>query len=160
MWVEAFTVVPAPPELVWQTLLRWEDQPRWMRDADSVRVVGSRREGVGVRIAVRTRVLSIPVFTERLEVTEWDPPRRLALAHRSVVRGTGIWTLEPARGGTRLRWTEDLELPVPILGELVLRAYRPLLRRVIRGSLGDLRASLLARGGSISPQAGESGAPG
>ncbi len=131
-----------------------------MRDADDVRVTSEHRHGAGVRITVRTRVLSVPAFTERLEVTEWDPPRRLALAHRSFVRGTGTWALEPEAAGTRLRWTEDLVLPIPVLGEAALVAYRPLLRRLLRGSLADLRAYALAAGGSISPQAGESGAPG
>jgi hypothetical protein len=113
-----------------------------MKDADSVRVLGGRREGPGVRLAVRTRVLDVPLFTEVLEVTLWEPPSRLVVAHRSFVRGTGTWTLEPIGSGTRLRWCEDVRLPVPILGELALLVYRPALRRLMRGGLERLRASL------------------
>jgi hypothetical protein len=160
MRVEASAVVPVTPPSLWAVLLRWEEQARWMRDADEVRVIGERRDGAGARIAVRTRVLGVPAFTEPLEVTEWDPPRRLALAHRGFVRGSGIWSLEPEGEGTRLRWTEDLTLPIPLLGEAALLAYRPFLRRLMRGSLADLRAYTLAAGGSIASQAGESGAPG
>jgi hypothetical protein len=160
MRVEASAVVPVGPSVLWDVLRRWEEQARWMRDAADVRVVGDPREGAGARIAVRTRVLGAPAFTEPLEVTEWDPPRRLALAHRGFVRGAGVWTLAPEAGGTRLRWTEDLSLPIPLLGEAALVAYRPFLRRLMRGSLADLRAYVLAGGGSIASQAGESGAPG
>jgi hypothetical protein len=160
MRVEASAILPATPAALWDVLRRWEEQPRWMRDADDVRVIGERRDGVGARVAVRTRVFGVPAFTEPLEVTEWDPPRRLALAHGGFVRGSGTWALVPEGDRTRLRWTEDLALPIPLLGEAALRAYRPFLRRLMRGSLADLRAYVLAGGGSIASQAGESGAPG
>lgn len=144
MRVSAETVLPVPIERAWEVLTTWEDQPRWMRDADAVRVLGSRRGGVGTTIAVRTRVLGVPLFTERLEVTIWEPPRRLVIAHRSVVRGVGTWRLQPIEGGTWFTWTEELRLPIPGLGELILRAYRPVLRWLMRRGLATLRASLAA----------------
>lgn len=100
----------------------------------------SRRGGVGTRVAVRTRVLNVPLFTERLEVVGWEAPRRLVMRHRSFVRGEGTWLLEPAPGGTRFTWTEDLSLPPPLLGELALAVYRPFMRRLMAGGLADLRA--------------------
>lgn len=139
MKVSSEIVLPVPLERVWELLLRWEEQPRWMRDADSVRVIGSQRGGVGTMIAVRTRVLNVPLFTERLEVTMWEPPRRLVMAHRSFVRGVGTWRLQPVEGGTWFSWVEDLRLPVPILGELALRVYRPFMRRLMREALAALR---------------------
>jgi hypothetical protein len=146
MRVEAAAFLAASPEDAWRVLLRWELQPRWMHDADSVRVLSTHREGEGVRIAVRTRVLGVPLFTEALEVTSWDPPRRLALAHRGFVRGKGEWLLQPTPHGTRFRWREEISLPVPVLGELALLAYRPFMRRLMRRSLANL-ASMLARRG-------------
>jgi len=160
MRVESAAAIPVTREALWAALLRWEDQARWMRDADSVRVLSSHRAGLGVRIAVRTRVLNVPLFTERLEVTTWEPPRRLALTHRSFVRGVGTWSLEPEGSGTRMTWTEELTLPVPVLGEGALLAYRPFLRRLMREALVSLRAYVLGEGGSIAPTAGESGEPG
>jgi len=144
--VESAAVVPVAREILWAALLRWEDQARWMRDADSVRVLSSHREGVGVWIAVRTRVLNVPLFTERLEVTTWEPPGRLALSHRGFVRGIGTWSLEPEGSATRLVWTEELALPVPVLGEAALLVYRPFLRRLMRGALVNLRAYVLGEG--------------
>lgn len=142
MRVAVETVLPVPIGRAWEALTAWEEQPRWMRDADSVRVIGPRREGVGTTVAVRTRVLGVPLFTERLEATIWEPPRRLVMAHRSFVRGVGIWRLQPVEGGTWFTWTEELRLPVPVLGELALRAYRPVLRRLMRAGLASLRGSL------------------
>jgi hypothetical protein len=137
--VEASRDLPAPPERVWEQIRRWEDQSRWIRDAVWVRVLTPEREGVGVRVRVLNRVLLVPLFTEQLEVTGWDPSRRIVMAHRSFVRGTGIWSLEPADGGTRFTWTEELSLPIPLLGELALLVYRPFLRRLMRGSLATLQ---------------------
>jgi len=123
-------------------MTRWKEQPTWMRDADSVRVLTPDREGVGVRIAVRTRVLGIPLLTEVLEVVRWEPPRLLVMAHRSFVRGTGTWLLEAAEGGSRFQWTEELSLPIPLLGEPLLHAYRPSMRRLMRGSVRNLQRLL------------------
>jgi len=113
-----------------------------MRDAASVRILTPDREGTGTHIAVRTRVLGVPLFTELLEVTTWEPPQRMVLAHRGLVRGTGTWTLRATAGGSVFRWVEELSLPVPVLGELALLAYRPFMRRLMRGSQRNLRRSL------------------
>ena len=114
-----------------------------MGDAERVRVLGPVREGVGARVAVRTRVLGVPLLEDVLEVTAWEPPRRLQVKHHGVVRGRGEWTLEPVTGGTLFRWLEDMSMPPPLLGELALLAYRPLMRGTMRRSLARL-AGLLA----------------
>jgi hypothetical protein len=129
----------------WTALIDWERQAEWMRDADSVRVLSVAREGVGVRLAVRTRVLNVPMFTEILEVIEWEPPSRLVMAHRSFIRGTGEWTLEPDGVGSRFGWTERLSLPVPILGAVALRVYRPFMRHLMRTASSGFRESLTPR---------------
>jgi carbon monoxide dehydrogenase subunit G len=146
MQVSRTIELPARIEEAWGVLADWERQADWMRDADRVEVLTPHREGPGVTIAVRTRVYGIPVFTERLEVLDWDPPRRLVIAHRSFVGGTGTWSLEPVASGTRFTWTEDLTLPLPVVGELALRVYRPFMRSLMGKAMGDLRAFLIATG--------------
>jgi hypothetical protein len=136
-------VLPISVERAWALLLEWERQAEWMRDADRVEVLTPHREGTGVVIGVKTRVLQVPLFTERLEVVAWEPPRRLRLAHGGFVRGIGEWRLTPvARGderGTRFTWEERLSLGVPIAGQLALLAYRPFMRILMRGSMDNLR---------------------
>jgi uncharacterized protein YndB with AHSA1/START domain len=137
--VRASRLLPAPPERVWKHVRRWEEQARWIRDAVWVRVLTEEREGEGVRIRVLNRVVGIPLFTEQLEVVEWDPPARLAMAHRSFVRGVGTWELRERAAATMFVWTEELWLPIPLLGALALWVYRPFLRRLMRGSLANLQ---------------------
>src|SRR5207237_10568351 len=106
--VEVDADLPAEPRAVWDRMLRWEAQPEWMVDAASVRVVSPLREGTGVRIAVRTRILGVPALTDTLEVTGWDPPRELTMVRNGFVRGTGRWRVEAVPGGTRIEWIEEL----------------------------------------------------
>ena len=117
-----------------------------MRDVGPVRVLTSHREGPGVVIAVPTLVLRLPLFTDRLEVVVWDPPYRLVVVHRGLVRGVGSWTLDRVRDGSVFTWSEDISLPAPFLGEFALLVYRPVLRRLMRRSMANLRAALLADG--------------
>ena len=135
----------SPASTCWRELTDWERQAEWMRDAVSVRVLSANREGVGVCLAVKTRVLGVPAFTEVLEVTDWQPNERLVVAHRGFVRGDGVWTFEPAGDRTRFRWTEILSLPIPVLGEFALLGYRPIMRRLMRRALRDLATSLAER---------------
>ena len=101
----------------------WERQADWMLDADRVEVVSEQREGVGVRLAVKTRIAGVPAFTEPMEVTGWDPPRRLEIRHGSLVAGDGsCGRSSQVDGGTRFTWTEDIRLAVPVVGELAALA--------------------------------------
>jgi Polyketide cyclase / dehydrase and lipid transport len=134
--------LPVPPREAGDVLVAWETQAAWMRDADRVTVESDTRAGVGTMIAVRTRVLNVPMFTERLEVVAWEPPHRLVIAHRRFIAGTGTWELEPAGSGSRFRWTEDIALPLPVVGELALTAYRPIMRRLMSRSVAALRRTI------------------
>lgn len=146
-------VLPATVERAWRALVDWEAQATWMLDADSVRVLGHRREGVGTRVAVRTRVLHVPLFTEVLEVTRWAPGEGLDIRHTGWIGGVGRWRLRPRPGGTEFLWEEELRLPVPLLGEAMLRLYRPVMRVLMRRAIGGL-AAMLAREGATPTGSG------
>jgi Polyketide cyclase / dehydrase and lipid transport len=146
MHVELAIVLPTTPDGAWSVLVDWERQADWMLDADRVEVVSDTREGVGVRLAVKTRLLGIPAFTEPMEVTVWEPPRRLVIRHGSLVAGTGVWDLVPLDGGTGFRWTEDIRLRVPVIGELAAWAYCPVMRALMGRAQRSLRQHIIAIG--------------
>jgi hypothetical protein len=59
----------------------------------------------------------------------------------------GVWELDDVDGGTRFRWSEDIALHVPLVGELAARAaYRPVLRMLMSRAQRSLRAYLIAIG--------------
>lgn len=127
-------------------LMDWERQSDWMLDADSVVVTSRRREGVGVTIDVRTRLLGIAVLTEPMVVTRWEPPSRLTIRHGSLLSGTGTWELRPRPGGTLFTWTEDVRLGVPVIGEPAAWLYRPVLKWLMGRAMKGLRAHIVAAG--------------
>ncbi len=124
----------------------WERQADWMLDADSVVVTSEHREGVGVTLAVRTRLLQIPAFTEPMEVTGWEPPSRLTIRHGGLVAGEGTWELRSTENGTTFTWTEDIRLRVPVLGELAARLYRPVMKLLMGRAMRGLRDHIIAAG--------------
>jgi len=144
--VERSIVVPCPPEEAWNVLTEWERQVDWMLDADEIMVRSEQRVGVGVRLVVRTRLFQIPAFTEPMEVTAWDPPRSLAIAHGGPVRGLGTWTLAAVEGGTRFTWIEDVELRVPVVGAVAAALYAPVMRVLMGRAQRQLRRVIIASG--------------
>jgi Polyketide cyclase / dehydrase and lipid transport len=127
-------------------LIDWERQAEWMLDADRVEVISVQREGVGVRLAVKTRIGGIPAFTEPMEVTRWDPPHRLYIRHGGLVAGEGRWTLEPVVGGTSFVWIEDIRLAVPVVGEPAAALYGPVMRMLMGRAMDGLRRYVIATG--------------
>lgn len=146
MRVEREIILPATPEEAWTVLTDWERQAGWMLDADRVEVVSAHRRGVGVRLAVKTRIAGIAAFVEPVAVTGWDPPRRLDIRHGSFVAGDGAWVLERVLGGTRFIWIEDIRLRVPLVGEVAARAYRPVMRMLMGRAMQGLRRYVIATG--------------
>lgn len=154
MRIERDIVLPVRPAQAWDVLMDWERQADWMLDADAVEVVSPQREGVGVRLAVKTRIAGVPAFTEPMEVVGWDPPRRVEIRHGSLVAGVGTWILEPVLGGTRFVWIEEIRLAVPVLGEVAAHAYRPVMRMLMGRAMAGLRRHVIAMGpGALSAAA-------
>ena len=151
MQVRREIVLPTTADEAWAVLMDWERQADWMLDADRVEVVSAHREGVGVRLAVKTRIAGIPAFTEPMEVTGWDPPRRLDIRHGSLVAGEGSWELVPGSEGTTFVWTEEIRLAVPVVGELAARLYRPVMRMLMGRAMEGLRRYVIAIGPAGAP---------
>jgi carbon monoxide dehydrogenase subunit G len=139
MRISVRRVIDAPPESVWAVLEDIEGQAAWMPDVAWIRGIG-QPAGLGARFRVRTRVLGVPATTDEIEVTAWEAPHRMAVAHRGFVRGRGEWRLRPSIDGRRtlFEWDEELTMPPPVLGELALRAYGPVQRAMLRRSIRNL----------------------
>ncbi|SFL26784.1 SRPBCC family protein [Geodermatophilus ruber] len=131
--------VLAPPERVWAALTDWTRQGEWMLLTD-VETVGGPATGVGGRLAARTglpwrRGRHLGVL-DTMVVTEWDPPRRVVIQHTGrIVRGPGIFEIEPRGERSALIWTERLHLPFGLLGRLGWVLAKPVVVAGIRRSL-------------------------
>jgi carbon monoxide dehydrogenase subunit G len=134
--VQARVAIAAPPEVVWDALTDWEGQSGWMVATAVTAEPGGHR--VGERLTAVTGVAGVG-FHDPMEVTGWDPPRRVEVTHLGrVVRGTGIFAVEPAPGGAWCLWVEDLDLPLGPLGRLGFVPLRPLFQLMLHRSLRRL----------------------
>lgn len=130
--------IDRPPGAIWPHLVDWENLHTWMREARDFRVVGDRREGIGVEAEARVRIAGV-TSRDRIRVTRWEPPAILELAHLGWVKGTGYMELSPVERGTHVFWREELVPPWGMLGAIGLRLLAPLMRRIFARDLRLLR---------------------
>jgi carbon monoxide dehydrogenase subunit G len=136
----------ATPDEVWQIVEPIERHVDWMADAEAIHFEGEQRRGVGTRFVCDTKVGPIRL-QDRMEITEWEPGRRMGVRHAGIVTGTGVFELTPIDldRRTRFTWSEDLRFPWFLggrLGELV--GGQAVMRSIWRRNLRSL-ARLVAR---------------
>lgn len=144
MGIEVSIDIPAPPQEVWDYAADLARNPEWMADAESIAFTSAQTEGVGTAFDCITKIGPMST-TDKIEVTEWDPPNTLGIVHRGAVTGTGRFTLSPTAEGTRFTWSEDLVLPWYFGARMGQRPASMVLERVWRRNLRALRARILER---------------
>jgi hypothetical protein len=77
-----------------------------------------------------------------MEVTAWEPLKRIAVRHVGLVSGVGEFRLDALAGGVLFTWREDLRFPWRLGGPLGALLARPLLRQVWKRNLNRLRNRL------------------
>lgn len=97
--------LPFPPERVWAALTDFENDPKWWPADLRLRVLRVTDELVGSCFEIRPRGGSFVSEVEKV-----DHGREMLIRYvAGVHRGTGLWTLVPAEGGTLVRYAVDLE---------------------------------------------------
>jgi len=137
--IHSMVVIDAPIERVWAVVADIEDQPRWMLEMKSVRLLTTGPIGVGTRGEATVRIMGIST-TDPVTITEFEPPTRFAIRHEGSFTGGGVITLESGVDGTTtiVRWEETLIGPVfPYLGAIV---QKPILGAIFQADLERLRA--------------------
>lgn len=133
--------VSAEPARVWQVLVNWAGQSRWI-PFTTVDVVSDHDQGLGVRAVALSgfRLGRIPVgLLDNFVVTGWRPAKELEVLHLGpYFTGEGVFRLEPHHGGTRVTATEVFSLPGGKPIEAIVRLGLPLMRAAFRRSLRGL----------------------
>jgi hypothetical protein len=113
-----------------------------MDDAVAIRLTSRRRRGAGTTFECATKIGPLRVM-DQMAVTEWRPHRSMGVSHVGLVTGTGRFTLRRRRGGrTRFSWDERLSFPWFLGGPLGAAFAAPILKRVWRRNLANLKALL------------------
>ena len=128
-------VVDADAEMTWAAATDWAWQGEWMLGTT---VEGTELGGVGVGGGIRaiTGIAGRGVV-DTMVITAWDPPHVCDVLHTGkIVRGTGRFEVVALPGGrSRFIWSEELELPLGLLGAISWPLVRPLFAFGVRRSL-------------------------
>ena len=109
----------ATPSEVWHIVEPVERHVDWMADAVAIHFQTEQTRGVGTTFLCDTKVGPI-TLQDHMEITEWEPGRKMGVKHTGVVTGSGVFELEPIDldRRTRFTWTEDLRFPWFLGGRL------------------------------------------
>jgi hypothetical protein len=109
----------ATPDVVWGIVEPVERHVDWMADAVAIHFETDQTRGVGTRFLCDTKVGPI-TLQDHMEITVWEPGRRMGVRHTGVVTGSGVFELEPIDLGrrTRFTWSEELRFPWYLGGRL------------------------------------------
>jgi polyketide cyclase/dehydrase/lipid transport protein len=143
--LEVARVLRASPQRVWDELVDWRGQDRWI-PLTQVRVAGLRTEGLGTRVSALSGFWlgRLPVgLLDRFVVTGWTPPGadptragELAVLHLGpYFTGEGSFKVLPDPAGARLVCTEVFSLPGGAPVEALVRLALPVMRRGFAASL-------------------------
>lgn len=123
--------VDAPAEVVWAVVTDWEGQRGWI-PATVVAVVAGDGRSAGSRLFAFTGLADIGML-DTLEIVEWAPPRRCRMRHLGrLLRGYGVFAVEPRAAGATFVWTELLEPPLGWLGRAGMSLLRPVAEATMR----------------------------
>jgi hypothetical protein len=133
--IELEIAVLAPAEKVWSAITNWSAQDKWMLGT-TVKPVDGDGTGVGGKIAAFTGIGPLG-FLDTMEITAWLPPNRCDVLHTGrVVRGTGTFeVVSVGEHASNFIWSEDLDLPLGLLGKAGFAVLRPAFVLGVRKSL-------------------------
>jgi Polyketide cyclase / dehydrase and lipid transport len=145
--------IDAPPAAVWAAVVDWDRQSEWVLGT-VVRATYRDGHGVGARTVAVTGIGRFG-FADTMEITTWEPPYRCLVRHTGrLVRGTGAFEVQPLPGGgSRFVWSEWLDLPLGLLGQVGFLLVRPVFARGVAFSLRRFARSVEAATQAATPAA-------
>lgn len=138
--------IPAPPTVVWEELVDWVGQRRWI-PFTTVRVIGDHTTGLGVRCDALSGwwLGRLPAgLLDRFIVTAWRPPTDSEAGLLEVLHlgpyftGPGVFELAPAAQGTEVRCTELVDVVGGRVPTRLAGLLTPVMRAGFRRSLRAL----------------------
>lgn len=143
--LEASAEIDAPIAAVWDVLINWTGQSRWI-PMTTVQITGDRKAGLGTRVEALSgvRLGRIPVgLLDRFVVTGWSPPvtdtAELKVWHLGpYFTGEGLFRLTGHDGKTTVSCIETFAVRGGRLVEWPVRLALPALRAGLTSSLRAL----------------------
>lgn len=136
MEIKEQVAVNAPPEKVWELVSDPRNAPLFNKMVQEVTDVREEQGGVGTRWKAIAQMAGRQEIAN--EITEWDPPRRIAIAMEGPASGTLTFTLTPQGDGSTLVEERATSSLPAITAPLV----KPMLETNIKESLQNIKRRL------------------
>lgn len=138
--------IEAPREAVFAVVDDWRQTTRYLRGLVRWEPVDPGHvRGPGTRFAAAIK--AGPVTLEgKMEVTEHEPPERIAFTSIEGPKLHGLWVFAEEDGGTRVTLTNDFELPGGVAGRVVGRLASTRGQRDLDASLAELKRLVESEG--------------
>jgi hypothetical protein len=117
--------IDATADAIWRVIEPIERHVDWMADAESITFTSDQTRGVGTAFDCATKIGPIRL-TDRVIVTDWEPPHAMAIEHRGLVRGHGRFVVSDGR----FTWNEELRFPWWLTAPVLKPIWRRNLRRL------------------------------
>ena len=149
--LELTIAIDAPLEKVWDELVDWESQGKWMLQTTVwTKNAGSTPADVEIFAFTGPLHFLYPRFKflgllDHMKITEWQPPHRCDVVHiGKVLKGTGTFQLtEKSPNSTIFYWSESVIAP-----QLLFAVIRPFFTVGVWISLRSLARLLKSKYGS------------
>jgi len=129
--------VEAPPERVFAAATDFQNLPKFIRGIKKVEMLTDGPVGAGARFR-ETRTVFKREATEEMQVTAFEPPRRVALGCESCgCRYHTEFTFTPAGNGTDVRMTFEAQ-PLSLFAKVMSVLMKPMIKACLRESEKDL----------------------
>ena len=100
--VEVMVDIKAPPEKVFERLVKFEEHPKWVKNVQSAKQTTAGPAAVGTRFSQAVKFMGRTMAIEG-EIAELQANRHMLWKVSGPVTGTMSWDLTPEGQGTRLR---------------------------------------------------------
>jgi len=112
---ELSIVIDAPPERVFARIVDHTSKPEDWPSIVAIKDIGG--EGLGSRVTVVYKMLGMPLEI-KATCTEYVANKRVASEIKGGINARDCATLEPCGGGTKLTYSVEYAVPVPLVGKI------------------------------------------
>lgn len=139
--------IKAPPEKVFAVLDDSPNFPKWQRGVKEVRITsnnGSRLEDRTGEVAHFVAEFGGFKLEWESEVVKWVKNRLFVIESRSgLLRPRGNDIVEPIKGGTKVTWDMQYDMPFFIIGKVIdTLLFRRIFERQVERNLENLKKLL------------------
>ena len=140
--VESSVVINGPPDKVFALARDIESFPEFMPDLKKVTILEKNLDGNRVVSEFVGFIKDFRITIKWVEEDEWDEQAktcRFKLVKGDFKSYSGMWTFEPADGGTKYTSVIDFEYEIPLIGPIIKSLVAKLMKQNVDNMLNAIK---------------------